>query len=405
MLQGICLQSNKLKHMSFLSMSDLSLANKRVFLRADLNVPLDERGVVLDTSRIKASAPAIMRALGEGAALMVTSHLGRPQEGIWDPKLSLDGVRLELSRILNRDVPLIKDWLDGVEVSSGEIVLLENCRFNEGEKNSDIKLSKKMAGLCDIFVNDAFATAHRKEATTFGIAQYAKIACAGPLMASEMRALSRALETPSRPLVAVVGGSKVSTKLPVLSGLASKVDHLIVGGGIANTFLLSQGHSIGESLVEKDLVSEASHIIDKINNKGGSCPLPNDVVSARHLKAGASCQVKDLNGLADNEMILDVGPNTIMKFEEIIKRAGTVVWNGPLGVFEIDEFSKGTKALGQAIENSNAFSIAGGGDTIAAINKFSLRNIDYISTAGGAFLEFLEGRKLPAFEVLYGRTR
>ncbi len=390
--------------MFFLQMTDMSLVNTKVFFRADLNVPCDENGQISDDTRIKASLPGISAAINQGAAVMIASHLGRPTEGRFDSRYSLAPIANAISSRLGQEVKLIKDWFGGFNVRPGEVVLLENCRFNVGEKENDERLSQKIANLCDVYVNDAFASAHRKEASTHGVAKYAKTVCAGPLMTKEVLALSKALENPTAPLVAVVGGSKVSTKLPVLNRLAESVDHLILGGGIANTFLLSQGNSIGRSLAEKPMVQQAAEIFNRIVQKGGTCPLPSDVVVSKKLEKTAIAVEKQMGELDPDDLILDIGPDTINKFKDILKEAGTIVWNGPVGVFELNQFSKGTKALAKAVEESEAFSIAGGGDTIAAINKFSISQLDYISTAGGAFLEFLEGRTLPAIEILNFRA-
>jgi phosphoglycerate kinase len=386
--------------MKFTRLADLDLRGKRVFIRADLNVPQDEAGNITDDTRIRASVPGIQMALQKGAAVMVTSHLGRPQEGKFDEKDSLAPIAKNLSDQLKRPVPLVRDWLNGVKVVPGQVVLLENCRFNVGEKADDEALSKKIAALCDVYVNDAFGTAHRAEATTHGVARFAKIACAGPLMAAELDALGGALANPRRPLVAIVAGAKVSTKLTVLDALAKKVDQLIVGGGIANTFLLASGKPIGKSLAEKDLVGESRKIMAT-----GKVPLPEDVVVATEISARVRAAVKEADKVEGDEMILDIGPKSAAKFAALLKDAGTIVWNGPLGVFEVDQFAKGTEAVARAIAESKAFSIAGGGDTIAAINKFGVADkIGYISTAGGAFLEFLEGKTLPAVAALEARA-
>ena len=380
--------------MKFRRMSDVDLRGKRVFIRADLNVPQDEAGHITDDTRIRASLPAIEQALKAGAAVMVTSHLGRPKEGRFDPKDSLAPIAERMK------LPLVRDWLDGVDVKPGRAVLLENCRFNVGEKADDEALAKKMAALCDVYVNDAFGTAHRAEATTHGIARFAKVACAGPLMAAELDALTRSLSNPARPLVAIVAGSKVSTKLTILDALAKKVDRLIVGGGIANTFLLAAGKPIGKSLAEKDLVGEAKKLL-----VGGKVPLPVDVVVAAEMSERARAQTKPVDEVQADEMILDIGPKSRAELEKIVAGAGTIVWNGPVGVFEMAPFAKGTESLARAIAASQAFSLAGGGDTIAAINKFGVAGgIDYISTAGGAFLEFLEGKTLPAVAALEARA-
>ena len=391
--------------MSILRMTDLDLAGKRVFIRADLNVPQDDAGNVTDDTRIRASVPGIQHALKAGAAVMVTSHLGRPTEGEFKLADSLAPVAKRLSELLGRPVPLKQNWLDGVDVKPGEVVLLENCRVNKGEKKNSDDLARKMAALCDIYANDAFGTAHRAEATTHGIAKYAKVACAGPLMAAEVEALTKALGNPKRPLVAIVAGSKVSTKLTILAALAEKVDQLIVGGGIANTFMLAAGLPIGKSLAEPDLVDEAKKIIGILKAKGGDVPIPVDVVTAKEFSATAKAEVKDAKDVVADDMILDIGPKTAGTLAGKLAAAGTIVWNGPVGVFEFDAFADGTHALADAIAASKGFSIAGGGDTVAAINKFGIADrVDYISTAGGAFLEFLEGKKLPAIEVLEARA-
>ena len=386
--------------MKFRRMSEVDLRGKRVFIRSDLNVPQDESGEITDDTRIRASLPAIRHALGQNAAVMVTSHLGRPKEGVPTPEDSLEPVAKRLTQLLGRDVPLLRDWISGVVVQPGEVVLLENCRFNKGEKADDEALAKKMAALCDVYVNDAFGTAHRAEATTHGIARFAPIACAGPLMAAELDALGKALASPARPLVAVIGGAKVSTKLEALGALASKVDRLIVGGGILNTFLLASGMPIGHSLAEPGLVEEAKRIL-----AATEVPLPEDVVVAQEASARARATTKAVRDVQPDEMILDVGPKSAAALARELSTAGTIVWNGPVGMFEIDAFAKGTQTLARAIAASKAFSIAGGGDTIAAINKFALADrIGYISTAGGAFLEFLEGKTLPAVAALEARA-
>jgi phosphoglycerate kinase len=391
---------------TFRRMAECGLAGKRVFIRSDLNVPQDDSGAITDDTRIRASLPCIRAALDQGAAVMVTSHLGRPSEGQFSAADSLAPVAKRLSELLGRDVPLIRDWVDGgawlAGLKPGTSVLLENCRFNRGEKKDDEALAKKMARLCDVYVNDAFATAHRAEATTHGIARFAPVACAGPLLAAELDALGRALAQPKRPLVAIVGGAKVSTKLTVLKALAAKVDALVVGGGIANTFLLAAGRQIGKSLAEADLVAEAKAILAAFP---GKVPLPVDVVVAREFAASAAAALKPVADVAADEMILDIGPQSVGALRELVATAGTIVWNGPIGVFEFAAFAAGTKALAEAIGASPAFSIAGGGDTIAAINKFGVADrIGYISTAGGAFLEFLEGKTLPAVAVLEQRA-
>jgi phosphoglycerate kinase len=385
--------------MRFKRMADLDLKGQRVFIRADLNVPQDEAGAITDDTRIRASVPGIRMALDKGAAVMVTSHLGRPKEGELRPEDSLAPVARRLGELLGREVPLKRDWVDGVDVRAGEVVLLENCRVNKGEKKDDEALARKIAALCDVYVNDAFGTAHRAEATTHGVARFAKVACAGPLMAAELDALGKALAQPARPLVAIVAGSKVSTKLTVLAALAKKVDQLIVGGGIANTFLLAAGMPVGKSLAEKDLAEEARRIMQATN-----VPLPVDVVVAKGLNE-ARGTVKAASEVGADEMILDIGPKSAQALAESLKRAGTIVWNGPLGVFENDAFARGTETIARAIADSQAFSIAGGGDTVAAINKFGVaERIDYISTAGGAFLGFLEGKTLPAVAALEARA-
>src|SRR5437763_15773912 len=384
--------------MKYKRMSDVDLRGKRVFIRADLNVPIED-GRITDDTRIRASVPAIRQALEQGAAVMVASHLGRPTEGELKPEDSLAPVAKRLAELLGREVPLRQNWVDGVDVKPGQVVMLENCRVNKGEKKDDPALAKKMAALCDIYVNDALGSAHRAEATTHGIARFAKIACAGPLMAEELDALGKALANPKRPLVAIVAGSKVSTKLTILDALAKKVDSLIVGGGIANTFLLAAGKPIGKSLAEPDLASEAKKIA-----KATRVPLPSDVVVGRSLQ-DTKGTTKPVSGVTSDEMILDIGPQTADELARTLKHAGTIVWNGPMGVFENPAFAKGTETLAHAIAESKAFSIAGGGDTVAAINKFGLaKDIDYISTAGGAFLEFLEGKTLPAVAALEARA-
>ena len=393
--------------MKFLRMTELPLKDRRVFIRADLNVPQDDTGAITDDTRIRASVAAIEHALANGAAVMVTSHLGRPTEGEFKPEDSLAPIATRLAQLLNRKVPLISNWIDGgFEVKPGEVVLLENCRLNKGEKKNDEALSKKIAALCDIYVNDAFGTAHRAEATTHGAARFAPTACAGPLMAAELDALAAALENPKRPMVAIVAGSKVSTKLTILKSLASKVDQLIVGGGIANTFMAAKGLPIGKSLAEPDLVSEARAIMDMMQARGAEVPIPEDVVVANEFSAQARANKVQATDVAADDMILDIGPKTASRLSAIISNAGTIVWNGPVGVFEIPQFAGGTKMLAAAIAHSPAFSIAGGGDTLAAISKFDIAaQIGYISTGGGAFLEFLEGKVLPAVEVLELRGR
>ncbi|HYL19731.1 MAG TPA: phosphoglycerate kinase [Burkholderiales bacterium] len=384
-------------------MTDLDLAGKRVLIREDLNVPLQD-GAISDDTRIRASLPGIKHALSKGARVLLVSHLGRPTEGQFDEKESLAPVGKRLSELLDAEVPLVRNWLDGVSVDVGKAVLLENCRFNKGEKKDDDGLARKMAALCDIYVNDAFATAHRAEATTHGIAKYAPVACAGPLLAAELDALGKALQSPQRPLVAIVGGSKVSTKLTILAELAKKVDQLIVGGGITNTFMLASGMKIGKSLCEPDLVEEAKKVIAQIKAQGGNVPLPVDVVVAKEFSATAAATTKDVAQIADDDLILDIGPRSAAVLTGLLGKAATIVWNGPVGVFEYDQFAAGTRAIALAIAGSSAFSLAGGGETVAALGKFGVTDkIGYVSTAGGAFLEFLEGRKLPAVEVLEQR--
>jgi phosphoglycerate kinase len=393
--------------MNILKMTDLDLAGKRVFIRADLNVPQDDAGRITDDTRIRASVPGIRRAIDGGARVMVTSHLGRPKEGEFKPEDSLAPVAERLAQLLGKPVALKQDWVDAGEAAPapGEVVLLENCRVNKGEKKDDEALARKMAALCDVYVNDAFGTAHRAEATTHGIARFAPVACAGPLMAAEVDALAKALREPRRPLVAIVAGSKVSTKLTILASLAEKVDQLVVGGGIANTFLLAAGGKIGKSLAEPDLVDEARKIMAALAAKGGRVPIPVDVVTAKAFAADAPAETKDAGRVDDDDMILDIGPRSAAELAAILGAAGTIVWNGPVGVFEFDQFGGGTKAVAEAIASSSAFSIAGGGDTLAAIAKYGVGDrISYISTGGGAFLEFLEGRTLPAIAVLEARA-
>ncbi|MBU3694715.1 MAG: phosphoglycerate kinase [Rhodocyclaceae bacterium] len=386
-------------------MSEVPLAGQRVFIRADLNVPQDDHGAITDDTRIRASMPAVRQALEAGAAVMVTSHLGRPTEGEFKPEDSLAPVAARMAELLGKPVRLVADWVDGVQVAPGEVVLLENCRLNRGEKKNDDDLARKLAALCDVYVNDAFGTAHRAEATTHGIARHAKVACAGPLLAAELDALGRALQQPARPLLAVVAGSKVSTKLTILESLAGKVDQLIVGGGIANTFLKAAGHPIGKSLCEDDLLDEARRLMAAAKARGGDIPLPSDVVVGKRFAADEPAVVKAVADVAADDMIFDIGPHTARAYADIIGRAGTVVWNGPVGVFEFDPFAAGTEAVGRAIAVSAAFSIAGGGDTLAAIAKYGLEaDISYISTGGGAFLEFLEGKTLPAVAILAERA-
>jgi phosphoglycerate kinase len=392
--------------MAILEMAGLDLAGKRVFIRADLNVPQDDAGSITDDTRIRASVPGIRQALGKGAAVMVTSHLGRPKEGEFSEADSLAPVARRLGELLGRDVPLVRGWVDGVKVKPGDVVLLENCRFNKGEKKDDEGLARKMAALCDVYVNDAFGTAHRAEATTHGIARFAPVACAGPLLAAELDALGRALASPKRPLAAIVAGSKVSTKLTILESLAKRVDQLIVGGGIANTFLLAAGLPIGKSLAEPALAAQAKEIIEMMKRRGAAVPIPEDAVCGKELAADTPATVKAARDVAPDDMILDIGPATAKRYAQILQKAGTIVWNGPVGVFEFDAFGSGTRTVAQAIADSPAFSIAGGGDTLAAIAKYGVsERIGYISTGGGAFLEFLEGRTLPAVQVLAERAR
>ena len=395
--------------MNVLRFEDLAalgrVAGQRVFIRADLNVPLDAAGHITEDTRVRASIPCIELALKAGAAVMVTSHLGRPTEGEFKAEDSLAPVAKRLAELLGREVPLLANWVDGVTVAPGQVVLLENCRVNKGEKKNDETLSRKMAALCDIFVHDAFGTAHRAEASTYGIAQYAPIACAGPLLAAEIDATTKALANPKRPLVAIVAGSKVSTKLSILQSLASKVDQLIVGGGIANTFMLAAGLPIGKSLAEASLVGDAKAVIEAMKARGAAVPIPTDVVTAKEFKADAVATVKAAADVAADDLILDIGPQTAKRLADQLMAAGTIVWNGPVGVFEFDAFAGGTEAIARAIAASPAFSIAGGGDTLAAIAKYGIeKDMGYISTGGGAFLEVLEGKTLPAFEILQRRA-
>ena len=400
--------------LSVIRLSDLiakgQLKGKRVFIRADLNVPQDDEGNITEDTRIRASIPCIQMALDAGAAVMVTSHLGRPKEGDFQPADSLDPVAERMGELMGRDIPVVSDWIDGVEVGGkpvapGQLVMLENCRLNVGEKKNTPELAKKMAALCDIFVHDAFGTAHRAEASTYGIAQFAPIACAGPLLAAEMDAISKALTDPKRPLVAIVAGSKVSTKLTILESLANNVDQLIVGGGIANTFMLASGLKIGKSLAEPDLLDQAKSVIAAMKARGAEVPIPTDVVTAKSFSADAVATVKAATDVEDDDLILDIGPVTAKKLADQLLKAGTIVWNGPVGVFEFAAFENGTKVIAQAIADSSAFSIAGGGDTLAAIAKYGIESkIGYISTGGGAFLEVLEGKTLPAFEILSKRA-
>jgi phosphoglycerate kinase len=387
-------------------MADLDLAGRRVFIRSDLNVPMDGAGKITDDTRIRASIAAYKLALAKGAAVMATSHLGRPKEGEFSEADSLVNVAKRIGELLGREVALKRDWVEGVEVKPGELVLLENCRFNKGEKKDDETLARKYAALCDVYVNDAFGTAHRAEASTHGVAQYAKVACAGPLLAAEIDALGRALAQPKRPLVAIVAGSKVSTKLTILKSLSARVDQLIVGGGIANTFMLAAGLPIGKSLCEADLAPEAKEILVLMEARGAAVPIPTDVVCGKSFSADTPAQAKPARAVDDDDMILDIGPETASRYAKLLHEAGTIVWNGPVGVFEFDAFGNGTRTVAEAIASSKAFSIAGGGDTLAAIAKYGVTDkIGYISTGGGAFLEFLEGRTLPAVDILERRAR
>ena len=390
--------------MSIKRMVDLDLAGKRVLIRQDLNVPVKD-GVVTSDLRIQASVPTVKAALEKGAAVILMSHLGRPTEGEYDAASSLQPVAERFTQLLGQPVTLVKDWLDGIAVNPGEVVLCENVRFNKGEKKNNAELGEKMAALCDVFVMDAFGTAHRAEASTHAVAQAATVACAGPLLAAELDALGKALEHPQRPLVAIVGGSKVSTKLTVLESLSTKVDQLIVGGGIANTFIAAAGFPVGKSLYEADLIEEAKRLMAAAQAKGGEIPVPVDVVCAKEFSESAAATVKNVADVAEDDLILDIGPETAKRYAEILATAGTIVWNGPVGVFEIDQFGEGTKAMSMAIANSPAFSIAGGGDTLAAIDKYGIADqVSYTSTGGGAFLEFLEGKELPAVAVLKSRA-
>ena len=379
---------------------------KRVFIRADLNVPFDDHGHISEDTRIRASVPAIQMALDAGAAVMVTSHLGRPTEGAFKPEDSLAPVAKRLAELLGREVPLVADWVGGVSVAPGQVVMLENCRVNLGEKKNSESLAKQMAALCDIYVNDAFGTAHRAEGTTHGIAQFAAIACAGPLLSAEIDAITKALAAPKRPLAAIVAGSKVSTKLTILQALSRNVDQLIVGGGIANTFMLAAGLKIGKSLAEPDLIGEAKAVIEAMKARGAEVPIPTDVVCAKTFSSDAVATVKKATEVADDDLILDIGPDTAARLATQLKAAGTIVWNGPVGVFEFDAFANGTRVIAQAIAESKAFSIAGGGDSLAAIAKYGIeKQVGYISTGGGAFLEMLEGKTLPALEILTKRAQ
>jgi phosphoglycerate kinase len=396
--------------MNFIRFSDLcasgKAASQRVFIRADLNVPQDASGAITEDTRIHASIPCLQMALDAGAAVMVTSHLGRPTEGEFKPADSLAPVAKRLGELMGREIPVVANWTDGVEVQPGQLVMLENCRLNKGEKKNNEALARKMAALCDIFVHDAFGTAHRAEASTYGIAQFAPIASAGPLLAAEMDAISKALANPRRPLVAIVAGSKVSTKLTILKALSANVDGLIVGGGIANTFMLAAGLNIGKSLAEPDLLDQARAVIEAMKARGADVPIPTDVVTAKTFAADAPAIVKLATEVEDDDLILDIGPETTAKLAAQLKAAGTIVWNGPVGVFEFEAFSKGTEGIARAIAESSAFSIAGGGDTLAAIAKYGIeKDVGYISTGGGAFLEVLEGKTLPAFEILQTRAQ
>jgi len=395
--------------MNFIRFSDLcasgQVAGRRVFIRADLNVPQDASGAITEDTRIRASVPCLQMALDAGAAVMVTSHLGRPVEGEFKPADSLAPVAQRLGALMQREIAVVSSWTDGVDVQPGQLVLLENCRLNKGEKKNDDALARKMAALCDIFVHDAFGTAHRAEASTYGIAQYAPVACAGPLLAAEMDAITAAFADPKRPLVAIVAGSKVSTKLTILKALAENVDQLIVGGGIANTFMLAAGLNIGKSLAEPDLLADATAVIAAMRARGAEVPIPTDVVCAKTFAADAPATVKQAGDVEDDDLILDIGPDTTARLAAQLKAAGTIVWNGPVGVFEFDAFSQGTEGIARAIADSSAFSIAGGGDTLAAIAKYGIeQDVGYISTGGGAFLEVLEGKTLPAFEILQKRA-
>ncbi|WP_312786594.1 phosphoglycerate kinase [Stenotrophomonas indicatrix] len=389
--------------MSIVRMTDLDLSGKRVLIRQDLNVPI-ENGRITSEQRITASLPTLKRALEQGAAVMVTSHLGRPKEGVWSEADSLAPVAERLSVLLGREVPLVRDWVDGVDVQPGQLVLLENCRMNVGEGKDDEALSKKYAALCDVFVMDAFGTAHRAQASTHGVIRFAPVAAGGPLLMAELDALALALDAPAKPLLAIVAGSKVSTKLELLANLVGKVDQLIVGGGIANTFIAAAGYKVGKSLYEPDLLDTARKIVADAKARGADIPLPVDVITAKQFLPDAAAEVKAVDAVAEDDLILDIGPQTAAQYAQLIAKAGTVVWNGPVGVFEFEAFSKGTEALARAIASSPAFSIAGGGDTLAAVDKFDIaQQVSYISTGGGAFLEFLEGKTLPAVAALAAR--
>lgn len=388
-----------------IKINDLDLSGKRVLLREDYNVPL-KNGKVEDDTRIRASLPTIKQIIDAGAKILIVSHLGRPKEGQYDEQFSLAPVATCLTGLLGREVPLVKNWIEGIEFSNHDVLLCENVRFEKGEKANDDDLARKMAALCQIYVNDAFATSHRAQASTFGVAKYAPVACAGPLLIAELKALSTVLRNPEKPLLAIVGGSKVSTKLTILESLSDKVDLLIPGGGIANTFLKAAGHNIGNSLYEADLVADAAKLIAMMRERGSEIPLPTDVTCAGEYNENAKAYVKKIDDVENSDLIMDVGPETAAHYAKLIKKAKTIVWNGPLGVFEFDQFSNGTKTLAHAIAESNAFSIAGGGDTLSAISKFGVtEKISYISTGGGAFLEFLEGKKLPAVQILEESAR
>lgn len=390
--------------MTVINMADLNLAGKRVLIRQDLNVPLKD-GTVADDTRIRASLPTIKQALEAGAKVMLMSHLGRPTEGTYDAAFTLAPVARHLSALLGQEVRLEKDWVDGVDVENGQVVLCENVRFNVGESADDAALSQKMAALCDVYVMDAFGTAHRAQASTHGVAQYAPVACAGPLLSGELQALGKALDNPARPMVAIVGGSKVSTKLTVLESLSKIVDQLIVGGGIANTFIAAAGHNVGKSLYEADLIETCNHLTAEAEARGGDIPVPHDVVCGKAFSETADATLKAASDVNDDDMIFDIGPASAAELAEILKNAGTIVWNGPVGVFEFDQFGEGTKAIAMAIAESKAFSIAGGGDTLAAVSKYNISDdVSYISTGGGAFLEFLEGKTLPAVAMLESRA-
>jgi phosphoglycerate kinase len=391
--------------MTIIKMADVELTDKRVLIREDLNVPVQD-GIITSDARLQAALPTIIQALEAGAKVMVMSHLGRPTEGEYEDKYSLKPVADYLAGAINYPVRLVKDYLSGVEVASGELVIFENVRFNKGEKENDDALAKQLANLCDVFVMDAFGTAHRAQASTHGVAKYAPIACGGPLLVNELAALAKALDNPARPLVAIVGGSKVSTKLTVLDSLAKIVDQLVVGGGIANTFIAANGHNVGKSLYEKDLLDEANRLTAQAQSNDGGIPVPTDVMTGTEFSEKAVATLKSVSDVTDEDMIFDIGPDSAKALVEIIKNAGTIVWNGPVGVFEFDQFGKGTEIIAKAIADSSAFSIAGGGDTLAAVDKYGIADkVSYISTGGGAFLEFLEGKKLPAVAILEERAQ